>query len=45
MLECKRLILHSFLSGGFWSRGILGFCWFVVDICDGLTIYVFYKDV
>ena len=24
---------------------LLGVCWFVVDICDDLAIYVFYKDV
>ena len=23
----------------------LGLCWFVVDICYDLTIYVFYEDV
>ena len=24
---------------------VLGVCWFVIDICDDLAIYVFYKDI
>ena len=24
---------------------LLGVCWFVVDICDDLAIYVFDKDI
>ena len=23
---------------------LLGVCWWMVDICDDFTIYVFYKD-
>ena len=38
--ECKEWILYSFKGGGFWSGGIVGVCWFVVDIYDVLAIWM-----
>ena len=34
----------QFFRGGFGSGGIVGRL-FMVDICDDVAIYVFYKDV
>ena len=45
MLEWKTRILYRFWVVAFELEVFLGVCWFVVDICDHLAIYVFYKDV
>ena len=45
MLEYKGRILYSFWVVAFEVEVLLSVCWFVVDICDDLAIYVFYKDV
>ena len=35
----------QFGGGAFEVEVLLDVCWFVVDICDDVAIYVFYKDV
>ena len=42
MLVCKGWILYSFWVVAFEVEVLLGVCWFVVDICDDLAIYVFF---
>ena len=43
MIECK--ILYIFSVVAFEVKVLLGVCWFVIDICDDLAIYIFYKDI
>ena len=45
MLACKAWILYTFELVASDVEVLLGVCWFVVDVCDDLTIYVFYKDI
>ena len=34
-----------FREWAFEAEVLLGVCWFVIDICEDLAIYGFYKDV